>query len=60
VNIVVSEVDWLSSELLAIESNIDGILKEFRVEIVKLWNFRDDLAVLKVAFCSNPSVCFID
>ena len=60
VHVIIPEVDRLPGELLTVKSHIDGILKEFRVKIVKLWDLGDNLTVLKIAFCSNPVVCFID
>ena len=34
-------------------------LGRLRVEVVQMWNLCDNLAILKVAFSSNPDVLFI-
>ena len=57
-NVVVSEIDWSSCELLAIECHIDAIRELLWIEVVNPWHSRDDLSVFEVALCSRPVVHF--
>ena len=59
VHVVVSEVHWSSCELLPVKSDIDRILKDFRIEIVQVRNLGDDLAILEVALGSHPHVLIV-
>ena len=55
-HVVVAEVDRSACELLAIQSDIDGVRQHLWVKVVQLRNLRDDLAIFEVAFCRDPSI----
>ena len=55
-HVVVAEVDGPACELLAIQGNIDRVGQHLWVKVVQLRNLRDDLAILEVAFCRDPSI----
>lgn len=55
-HVVVAEVDRPTCELLTIQGNIDRVGQHLWVKVVQLRNLRNDLAILEVAFCRDPSI----